>query len=246
MLKIEKKIISSLFFINIFVWSYIFMQWTDLVGHLNLSAVFTHRVIKSELIRLMFWSNFVLVLNRTSLWFRRLYSLYSPLLRISNLRDCWSIMLFYVSIETVVLTGWTVNVEQLVKWKLAGEAEVLSSKNLHHCGFIKSSRVKNIELFRWCFSKDGVNGRKGKGLLAKFEREMNMRKEQVTDGNWVKQEEVQVSKERKEHCSIEVSLWQGQCEWEGRNRSRGAESGENNKPWSTFIMHEYLYAVFKL
>jgi hypothetical protein len=25
------------------------MQWTDLVGHLNLSAVFTHRVFKSEL-----------------------------------------------------------------------------------------------------------------------------------------------------------------------------------------------------
>jgi hypothetical protein len=29
------------------------MQWTDLVGHLNLSAVFTHRVLKSELIGLM-------------------------------------------------------------------------------------------------------------------------------------------------------------------------------------------------
>jgi hypothetical protein len=47
-----KKIFSSLFFINIFVWTYIFMQWTDLVGHLNLSAVFTHRVFKSELIGL--------------------------------------------------------------------------------------------------------------------------------------------------------------------------------------------------
>jgi hypothetical protein len=49
-LKIKKKIFSSLFFINIFVWTYILMQWTDLVGHLNLSAVFTHRVFKSELI----------------------------------------------------------------------------------------------------------------------------------------------------------------------------------------------------
>jgi hypothetical protein len=28
------------------------MQWTDLVGHLNLSAVFTHGVFKSELIGL--------------------------------------------------------------------------------------------------------------------------------------------------------------------------------------------------
>jgi hypothetical protein len=28
------------------------MQWTDLFGHLNLSAVFTHRVFKSELIGL--------------------------------------------------------------------------------------------------------------------------------------------------------------------------------------------------
>jgi hypothetical protein len=48
----EKKIFSSLFFINIFAWTYIFMQWTDLVGHLNLSAVFTRRVFKSELIGL--------------------------------------------------------------------------------------------------------------------------------------------------------------------------------------------------
>jgi hypothetical protein len=61
---------------------------------------------------------------------------------------------------------------------LAWETEVLS-KNLHQCGFIKSSRVKNIELFRGSFSKDGVNGRKGKGLLVKFEREMNRRKEKV-------------------------------------------------------------------
>jgi uncharacterized membrane protein len=30
------------------------MQWTDLVGHLNLSAVFTHTVFKSELIGLIF------------------------------------------------------------------------------------------------------------------------------------------------------------------------------------------------
>jgi hypothetical protein len=37
---------------NIFVWTYIFMQWTDLVGHLYLSAVFTHRGFKSELIGL--------------------------------------------------------------------------------------------------------------------------------------------------------------------------------------------------
>jgi hypothetical protein len=29
------------------------MQRTDLVGHLNLSAVFTHRVFKSELIGLI-------------------------------------------------------------------------------------------------------------------------------------------------------------------------------------------------
>jgi hypothetical protein len=57
---------------------------------------------------------------------------------------------------------------------LAGEAELLSSKNLHQCGFIKSSRVKNIELFRGSFPKDGVNG-----LLAKFKREMNRRKEKV-------------------------------------------------------------------
>jgi hypothetical protein len=51
-LKIKKKIFSTLLFINIFVWTYIFMQWTDLVGHLNLSALFTHRVFKSELIGL--------------------------------------------------------------------------------------------------------------------------------------------------------------------------------------------------
>jgi hypothetical protein len=62
---------------------------------------------------------------------------------------------------------------------LAGEAEVLSIKNLHQCGFIKRSRVKNIELFRGSFSKDGVNGRKGKDLLAKLEKEMNRRKEKV-------------------------------------------------------------------
>jgi hypothetical protein len=48
----KKKIFSSLFYINIFVWNYIFMQWTALVGHLNLGAVFTHRVFKSELIGL--------------------------------------------------------------------------------------------------------------------------------------------------------------------------------------------------
>jgi hypothetical protein len=53
-------------------------------------------------------------------------------------------------------------VEQLVKLKVAGETEVLS-ENLHQYGFVKSSRVKNIELFRGSFSKDGVNGRKGKG-----------------------------------------------------------------------------------
>jgi hypothetical protein len=29
------------------------MQWTDVVGHLNLSAVFTHSVLKLELIGLM-------------------------------------------------------------------------------------------------------------------------------------------------------------------------------------------------
>jgi hypothetical protein len=28
------------------------MQWTDLVGHLSISAVFTHKVFKSELIGL--------------------------------------------------------------------------------------------------------------------------------------------------------------------------------------------------
>jgi hypothetical protein len=50
--KFKKKIFSSLFFINIFVWTYILMQWTDLVGHLNLNVVFTHRVFKSELIGL--------------------------------------------------------------------------------------------------------------------------------------------------------------------------------------------------
>jgi hypothetical protein len=50
---LKKKIFSSLFYINIFVWTYIFMQWTDLVGHLNLSAGFTLRVFKSELIGLI-------------------------------------------------------------------------------------------------------------------------------------------------------------------------------------------------
>jgi hypothetical protein len=59
---------------------------------------------------------------------------------------------------------------------MAGETELLS-KNLHQCGFIKSSRVK--ELFRGSFSKNEVNGRKAKGLLAKFEREMNRRKKKV-------------------------------------------------------------------
>jgi hypothetical protein len=49
---LKRKIFTSLFFINIFVWTYIFMQWTDLVGNLNLSAVFTHRLFKSELIGL--------------------------------------------------------------------------------------------------------------------------------------------------------------------------------------------------
>jgi hypothetical protein len=33
------------------------MQWTDLVGHLNLSAVFTHRVFKSELIGLIVYNS---------------------------------------------------------------------------------------------------------------------------------------------------------------------------------------------
>jgi hypothetical protein len=51
--KLKKKNFGNLFLINVFVWTYIFMQWTDLVGHLNLSAVFTHRVFKSELIGLM-------------------------------------------------------------------------------------------------------------------------------------------------------------------------------------------------
>jgi hypothetical protein len=49
---LKKKVFSSFFFITIFVWTYIFMQWTDIVGHLNLSAVFTHRVFKPELIGL--------------------------------------------------------------------------------------------------------------------------------------------------------------------------------------------------
>jgi hypothetical protein len=54
--------------------------------------------------------------------------------------------------------------------KIGRETEVLS-ENLQQCGFIKSSRGS--------FSKDGVNGKKGKGLLAKFELEMNRRKEKV-------------------------------------------------------------------
>jgi hypothetical protein len=54
------------------------------------------------------------------------------------------------------------NVEQLVKLKLAGETEVLS-ENLHQCGFIKSSRVKNIELFwRILFQGWSEWGKKGK------------------------------------------------------------------------------------
>jgi hypothetical protein len=61
-----------------------------------------------------------------------------------------------------------------------GEMKIGRGNNLHQCGFIKSSRIKNIELFiRGSFSKDGVNGRKGKGLLAKFEREINRRKGKV-------------------------------------------------------------------
>jgi hypothetical protein len=39
------------------------MQWTDQVGHLNLSAVFTHRVFKSELIGLTVEILLLLALN---------------------------------------------------------------------------------------------------------------------------------------------------------------------------------------
>jgi hypothetical protein len=45
------------------------MQWTDVVRHLNLSAVFTHRVFKSELIGLISFNESSQI-NQCVLWCR--------------------------------------------------------------------------------------------------------------------------------------------------------------------------------